>query len=298
MSRARQVRRLLHRNIGVPVATCRVPARLPLVLDRYQVSFGSFSVPPLPAPVLLVHTAGKPLKFRAVGERRTRQSLPGLVSFIPAFVRSEAALHGVGEGTLVHFDVAGPLPAWLRRSPYTTPVTFTNDVIVALTRRLMHEPESGARHAVYLRSLGQALLAELQRELTRVDAAALPAATRGELRVARAATQHVLAHLGEPLRVADLAKASGVGLTSFAREFRQAMSVTPHRYLRRARIERACELLRTTGLSVLEVAEAVGFRGQSHFSTVFTAERGLTPSAYRRASRVTEAGGVRSRRRT
>jgi AraC family transcriptional regulator len=96
----------------------------------------------------------------------------------------------------------------------------------------------------------------------------------------------MLAHLGEPLSVRDLARTCGVGVTSFTSDFRQATGITPHRYLRKARIERACELLRTTGLSIREIAGVVGFRGQSHFCSVFVGERGLTPSAYRRASHV------------
>lgn len=285
MARAVDVRRVLRRSVGTPVSSGRVPTRLPLVLERYRVLFDRLQLPPLAAPVLLVHTAGKPLDYRAGGERRTRQSLPGLVTFLPAAVHADVALQGVGEGTLVYFDVAGTLPAWLRLGRYTGPVTFTNEVIVAVTRRLMHELETGGAPEAYLKSLGHALLAEWQRELAQPESALDPSATRGELRIAHDAIRHMRLHLAEALSVADLARACGSGVTSFTTNFRSATGVTPHRYLRQARIERAAELLRTTGLSMLEIAEAVGFRGQSHFSAVFSAERGLTPTAYRKAAR-------------
>lgn len=61
--------------------------------------------------------------------------------------------------------------------------------------------------------------------------------------------------------------------------------MSPHRYILRARIERARELLRMTSLSIGEIADAVGFAGQSHFCTAFGRETGLTPSAYRRSCR-------------
>lgn len=263
-----------------------MPTRLPMWLERNQVLFDAISVPPLPAPFLLVHTAGKPMAYRAPGDRHARQSIPGLVTFVPQHVRTEAALRGVGEGTLLYFETECEVPSWLRRARYTEPVTFANEVIVSVTRRLMHELEAGRAANTYLRTLGDALLAELRRELTRPESAVGPAtASRSELRIAHAVTQFVQAHLGNHLTVADLARACGLGLTSFSSAFRDATGTTPHRYLRRARIERACELLRTTGLSVREVAEVVGFRGQGHFCTAFTEERGLTPSAYRRASR-------------
>ena len=299
MAKPGEVRRIIRRVVGRPVATGRVPARLPLVLEQYRGLFESFSVPPLPAPLLFVHTGGKPMAYRAAGERRTSQSLPGLVSFIPARVRSEAALRGVGEGTLVHFDEAARLPSWLLRSRYTAPVTVTNDVIVSITRRLMHELEAGTPSRSYLKSLGNALLAELERELARPDATLEPIASRSGIRVAHTAVRHMLANLGEPLSVAELARICGVGMTSFSNSFRQATGSTPHRYLRKARIERACELLRTTGLSVGEIAGVVGFRGQSHFCTAFVAERGLTPTRYRRAARRTvERGQPGTLRRT
>lgn len=293
MARTADIRRVLRRSVGSPVSSGRVPARLPLLLERYRVLFDRLRLPPLAAPVLLVHTAGKPLDYRAGGERRTRQSLPGLVTFLPAGMRADVALQGVGEGTLVYGDVVGTLPSWLRRGRYAGPVTFTNEVIVAVTRRLMHELETRGAPDAYLRSLGNALLAEWQRELAQPDSSLDPSATRGELRVAHDAIRHMRQHLGETLSVADLARACGCGVTRFTASFRSATGVTPHRYLRQARVERAAELLRTTGLSVLEVAEAVGFRGQSHFSAVFGVERGLTPTAYRRAARATRPGSRR-----
>ena len=165
-------------------------------------------------------------------------------------------------------------------------MTFTNDVIVSITRRLMNELEASSQADLYLKSLANALLAELQRELELPRATIDLPASRGRLRVAHVAMRYMLAHLDEPLTVRDLARTCGVGITSLTSGFREAMGVTPHRYLRKARIERSCELLRTTGLSIREIAEVVGFRGQSHFCSALSDERGLTPSAYRRASHV------------
>lgn len=281
-----RVRRLIKRIAGSPVGSGRVQARWPVVLDRHQALFESISVPPLPVPLLLVHTGGKPMAYLSRDRRRLMQSLPGLVTFVPRNVRAEVALRGVGEGTVVYFDDERSLPAWLLRSGMVEPVTFTNDVIVSITRRLMNELEARSRAEPYLKSIANALLAELQRELELPRAAIELPASRGRLRVAHVAMRHMLAHLGEPLSVRDLARVCGVGVTSFTSSFREAAGVTPHRYLRRTRIERSCELLRTTRLSIREVAEIVGFRGQSHFCSAFVAERGLTPSAYRSASHV------------
>ena len=285
-----RARRFIRRLAGGAVSSGRVPARLPLVLERHQALFGSITVPPLPAPILMIHTGGKPMDYRSAGAQRRQQSIPGLVTFVPKDVRAEVALRGVGEGTVVYFDDEKGLPSWLLGRAHREPVTFTNDVIVAIARRLVAEVESRSRAQIYLKTLGNALLAELQRELGQSRAALGFPASRGGLRVAHTAIQHILAHLGEPLAVKDMARACGIGVSTFSNSFRQATGKTPHRYLRKARIERSCELLRTTGLQVGEIAEAVGFRGQSHFCSAFVVERGLTPSAYRRACRGGKSG--------
>jgi AraC family transcriptional regulator len=186
----------------------------------------------------------------------------------------------------VYFDGSERLPQWLARSRFTSPATFTNDVVVALTRRLMHELDLGRDDLAYLRALGNALIAELQRELLRPTPVDATDATRGGIRIAHDASELMRARLGEPLTVADLALACGVGISSFSASFRRTTGTTPHRYLRQLRIERACELLRTTALSVAEIASAVGFRGQAHFCVAFGRDRGLTPTAYRQAARV------------
>jgi AraC family transcriptional regulator len=282
---------MVRRAAGGPVSSGRVPGRLSLLLERHQALFESITVPPLPAPVLLVHTGGKPMDYGLLDGQRRQQSIPGLVTFVPRNVRAELALRGVGEGTVVYFDDGKGLPSWLLAASRREPVTFTNDVIVAIARRLVAELESRSRAETYLRILGNALLAELQRELGQSRAALDLPASRGGLRIAHTASRHMRSHLGEPLAVRDLARACGVGVTSFSSSFRQATGTTPHRYLRKVRIERACDLLRATGLQVGEISAAVGFRGQSHFCSAFVAERGLTPSEYRRACREGNATG-------
>ena len=280
-----RARRIIRRVIGGPASSGRVPGRLSLVLERHQTLFESITVPPLPVPILMVHTGGKPIAYRSSGGPRRQQSVPGLVTFVPRNVRAEVALRGVGEGTVVYFDDQRALPSWLLGAVHGEPVTFTNDVIIAIARRLVAELETCPRVEAYLKTLANALLAELRHELGHLRSAASAPASRGGIRVAHTAIQHMLTRLGEPLVVMDLARACGVGVSTFSSSFRRATGTTPHRYLRKARIERSCELLRTTGLQVGEISQAVGFRGQSHFCSAFVAERGLTPSAYRRACR-------------
>jgi AraC-like DNA-binding protein len=88
----------------------------------------------------------------------------------------------------------------------------------------------------------------------------------------------------EPLDVATLARVAHVSPAHFSRTFRRTFGETPHRYLQRRRIERAMALLRTTDLSVVDVALAVGFSSHGTFSRTFRDLLGTSPTGYRRSA--------------
>ena len=67
----------------------------------------------------------------------------------------------------------------------------------------------------------------------------------------------------------------------FARLFQRTTGMPPHRFVVRARIDRALTLLTVHESPIGGIARAVGFRTASHFSTVFRRITGITPRAYR-----------------
>ncbi|GJG87809.1 hybrid sensor histidine kinase/response regulator [Gemmatimonadetes bacterium T265] len=90
------------------------------------------------------------------------------------------------------------------------------------------------------------------------------------------------ANLGDPeFGVAELAKAVAVERSHLFRRTREMLDATPSELLRRARLERAAQLLREGAGSVAEVAYAVGFQSVSHFSQSFREAHGVSPSQYR-----------------
>lgn len=86
----------------------------------------------------------------------------------------------------------------------------------------------------------------------------------------------------EPLDVPSLAKVALMSPAHFSRKFRATFGETPHRYLQRRRIERACAMLRDTETSVTEIALAVGFDSLGTFSRTFHTVIGRSPTQYRR----------------
>lgn len=82
--------------------------------------------------------------------------------------------------------------------------------------------------------------------------------------------------------VQRLAEVSGVSPAHFARSFRQAFGIPPHRYLLTRRIEQATTLLRDTDLPVTEIAFATGWESLGTFGRIFRDITGQSPSAVRR----------------
>lgn len=88
------------------------------------------------------------------------------------------------------------------------------------------------------------------------------------------------AHLGDPLAVPDLAARAGMSERSFQRKFTATIGVSPAKYVEKARIEQAKQLLEA-GLLVKETANRVGFRSEASFRAAFHAAYGLNPALHR-----------------
>ncbi len=83
------------------------------------------------------------------------------------------------------------------------------------------------------------------------------------------------------LTLAAIASVVGMHPVYLAREFRKHFRCTVGQYQRRLRIESACLEISRSDTPLAEVAAAVGFYDQSHFSRTFKRITGLTPAEYR-----------------
>jgi hypothetical protein len=79
----------------------------------------------------------------------------------------------------------------------------------------------------------------------------------------------------------ELAREHGLSPASFRRKWAERFAVSPLNYHLQHRMEEACRLLRTTRLSLAEVAAATGFEDVLYFSRRFSARIGEPPGAYR-----------------
>ena len=90
--------------------------------------------------------------------------------------------------------------------------------------------------------------------------------------------------------VQRLAQVSRVSRAHFARSFKQAFGVPPHRYLLTRRIERAKTLLRDTDRPITEIAFHTGWQSLGTFGRTFRDVTGESPGAIRTRAQATAHG--------
>jgi len=88
----------------------------------------------------------------------------------------------------------------------------------------------------------------------------------------------------QALSVENLAHQVAMSASHFAHRFRAVARISPMRYLREVRLERARDLLLQDGSRAGEVAIQVGFESPAHFTREFKRRYGLPPSRLRHSS--------------
>lgn len=103
---------------------------------------------------------------------------------------------------------------------------------------------------------------------------------KAEARIAR--TVHIIdKHPDATLTLDALAREAGLSRYHFLRIFEQFTGVTPHQYVRRARLREAAMRLTGESGSVLDIALSCGFGDISNFNRAFRTEFGMSPRAIR-----------------
>jgi AraC family transcriptional regulator len=96
-------------------------------------------------------------------------------------------------------------------------------------------------------------------------------------------TRFIQENLSNKLLLKDLAAVAGMSPNYFHRVFTKTMGITPNEYILSQRMNRARELLATTGNTIASISFECGFENIAYFSYVFKRFSGITPSAFRAA---------------
>lgn len=136
------------------------------------------------------------------------------------------------------------------------------------------------------RLLAQAAGCEILAELCRIGGTPFLSAKGGLAPWAERRILEIMrARYAEDISLDELAAEAGLSPFHFARMFKHSVGQPPRVYLTRLRIEKACELLALTDLSVNDVARKVGYSSSQVLARVFVKHRNIAPTDYRRAVR-------------
>ncbi|MCR5269155.1 MAG: helix-turn-helix domain-containing protein [Lachnospiraceae bacterium] len=96
------------------------------------------------------------------------------------------------------------------------------------------------------------------------------------------AVNYIQNHLHDRITVADLAGELEMNASYLSTLFAKEMGLSVSAFIRAQKLAAAKHLLSYTEYSSTEIAEYLGFSGESHFSAQFTKQEGVSPKEFRR----------------
>lgn len=100
--------------------------------------------------------------------------------------------------------------------------------------------------------------------------------------------QYILEHLTDNIASTVLAELLNISHYSFMKEFKTHQHMAPSKYILQIKYELAKQQLITTDKTVTEIATAMGFFDNSHFTNFFKKRARFTPKQYRKEHRITK----------
>ena len=108
----------------------------------------------------------------------------------------------------------------------------------------------------------------------------------------RRVSEFVDKNLASALPVARLADTVNLSESHFSHAFRKRLGISPHSYVLRKRVEKAQQLMLTTGEPLAQIAMSCGLTNQSHLCQVFRRVVGSSPGSWRRLYQMRNRDGV------
>ena len=93
--------------------------------------------------------------------------------------------------------------------------------------------------------------------------------------------RYVQRNYTENITAAEIAASASISLSECLRCFKSTIQIPPIQYLKRFRIQRACEIIGSTDRKIAEIAAECGFQDPAYFNRAFREIKGMTPGEYR-----------------
>lgn len=96
--------------------------------------------------------------------------------------------------------------------------------------------------------------------------------------------QYMEEHLDEKLTIDHMSNLFHISSTTFKLSFRHLYGQPVHTWLQTQRMKQAAEYLHSSSMSILQIAQSVGYEGVSQFNVSFKRHYGMTPTQYKKMS--------------
>lgn len=103
--------------------------------------------------------------------------------------------------------------------------------------------------------------------------------------LAAKAGQFIKSHLDQKLSLDSISRAVGSNRSSLSYLFKEETGSCVFEWIRKIRMEKACELIISTRLSLLNISLEVGYENYANFSSCYKKHFGVSPSQHRKNSR-------------
>jgi AraC family transcriptional regulator len=107
---------------------------------------------------------------------------------------------------------------------------------------------------------------------------------------------YIDSNLHHTIHVGDLSAVARRSPAHFSRKFKLTVGESPHAYVVRKRLERACHLMMTSAEPLSEIALSVGFSDHAHLCRLFRRAFGRSPASWRRDRAISGDVASKSRR--
>ena len=181
----------------------------------------------------------------------------------PETLESCAAAYGVPRGALLLHDTLAARDDFLRQ------------VIVSTVREVR---DGTPLTSLYVDTLAHSVAAHLLNRYCEPFHARPQEDGPGALRIV---LEMLETEFASDLTLDTLARCAGMTRPGFLRAFKRQTGCTPHQYLLEKRVAVAAQMLRTSRIPIAEIAAALGFSDQPHFTRRFKQLMRVTPARYR-----------------
>lgn len=236
-------------------------------------------------PVIVYHVGGpQTVPVRLRGHGWDLESRPGRVTIIPPAMCVGWDIQGRVDSRSLHLGSGFFDPAQTSGSHDEAQLRFRCGVHDPLLASTIHALEDELRTprergTLYADSAADFLALHLLRTAAVIE----PTTRKGVL--SKPQLQRVVALIEDSIEhgigLQALADEAALSRSHFSTAFRRSTGVSPYRYLKLRRLNRAMDLLKTTALSLSDIALRCGFSSQAHFTVHFHREHGTPPGRFR-----------------